>query len=90
VTKLAILHRTFEMRGMHRDDLIEYFISLNGKNVGFGKFIGEKWEVEVCEEDTIAIGSLNLPTTTVVFSCEEELFEPMIYAFRLKFLSAGG
>ncbi|MCX7709045.1 MAG: hypothetical protein N2484_04280 [Clostridia bacterium] len=87
---MAILQKTLEMRGMPRTDLINYFISLHGKNIGSGKIAGENWEVEVREERLVAIGSLNIPSTIVIFRCDEEFMEPMISAFRLKFLSAGG
>lgn len=87
---MAILQKTLEMRGMSRNDIINYFSSINGENIGSEKFIGENWEVEVSQETLATIGSLNIPSTTVVFRCKEELLEPMISAFRLKFLSAGG
>lgn len=87
---MAISQKTLEMRGMRRIDLIDYFISLKGVNTGFGKIRGENWEVEVSEESLVTIGSFSIPSTILVFRCEEEFLEPMISAFRLKFLSAGG
>lgn len=87
---MMIIEKTLEMRGMPREEIITYFISINGKNVCLGKFIGENWEVEVSEESRVKIGSLEIPSTTVVFRSEKENLEQMISKFRLKFLSAGG
>ncbi len=87
---MKIIEKTLEMRGMPRDEIINYFISINGKSVYLGKFVGENWEVEVSEESRIKIGSLEIPSTTVVFRSEKENLEQMILKFRLKFLSVGG
>ena len=87
---MIIIEKMIEMRGMRRSEIINYFISINGENVGFGKFKGQNWEVKVSEESLMTIGSLEIPSTKVLFCGEKELLEQMITAFRLKFLSAGG
>lgn len=87
---MIVIEKTLEMRGRTRDEIINYFISINGKNVCPGKLIGENWEVEVSEESRIKIGSLEIPSTTVVFRSDKENLEQMISKFRLRFLSAGG
>lgn len=78
------------MRGMRRSEIIDYFIGIDGKDLGLGKFKGQDWVVEVSEESLITIGSLEIPSTTVLFRGDEERLEQMVFEFRLKFLSAGG
>lgn len=87
---MVVIEKILEMRGMHRAEIMDYFISIDGTNIGFGKFIGPNWEVDISEENLIIIGSLKIPSTTVLFRSEKEQLEQMIWAFRLKFLSAGG
>lgn len=79
-----------EMRGMRRKEIINYFILLGGKHEADGKFTGPDWEVGIGEERLVALGSLEIPSTTVIFRCREDLLEKMVSAFRLKFLTAGG
>lgn len=87
---MEVLEKIMEMRGMHRSEITNYFLSINGEDNGFGKFTGEGWEVEVGEEKSIAICSLILSATIVSFRCRKDLLEPMLSAFRMRFLSAGG
>lgn len=87
---MITIEKMMEMRGMKRSEIINYFISINGENAGAGRFIGRNWQVEVFEENLVAIGSFKIPATKVIFRGEKELLEQMIAAFRLKFLSAGG
>lgn len=85
-----MIEKCLEMRGMQRIEILNYFISLEGENIGEGRFVGANWEVEVSEEIIITIGSLKLPSTKVLFRSNEEILEQMLFAFNLKFLSAGG
>jgi hypothetical protein len=87
---VEVLEKILEMRGMQRSEIVNYFISINGKNIGDGKFISEVWEVEIGEEIVITLGALKIPSTTVIFRCKKEISETMVLAFRLKFLTAGG
>jgi hypothetical protein len=87
---MVIVERILEMRGRPRIEFINYFISIDGENIGDEKFVGHNWEVELSEESLINIGSLKLPSTKVLFRCDKEIIEQMIFAFNLRFLSAGG
>lgn len=78
------------MRGMKRIELINYFISIGGKDMGGGKYAGQGWQVEISNENLVTLGSLKFPATIVTLRCRKDLSEPMLYAFRLRFLSAGG
>ncbi len=84
------MEKTMEMRGMKRKEIVDYFISIGGNDTMQGSLIGRGWEVEIGQEKAAKLGSFEIPSTNVKFQCEEELFENMIYAFRLRFLKAGG
>ncbi len=84
------VEKRLEMRGMRRSEIINYFTALYEKNISKGKFIGQNWQVEINKEKFITIGSLNIPTTIVIFRGSKEDLGPVISAFRMKFLSAGG
>lgn len=79
-----------EMRGMPRQDLLEYFISIGGKWNEKGTFIGPNWEVDLSETWACKIGSIQVPATRLTFRVKEEEWAEIIKAFRLHFLSAGG
>ena len=81
---------SLEMRGMPRRDLEEYFLSIEGKQVGQGTYEFSNWKVELKEERSLTMGSLHIPTTLVNFQVEEEDWSKIVDAFHLRFLSAGG
>ncbi len=87
---MSTTEKVLEMRGMHRSQIINYFYTIRSKNIGCGKFSGKNWEVEIGVENLITIGSIKIPSTMVTFKGENDLLKKIIYAFRLKFLSAGG
>jgi len=87
---MKIIEKTMEMRGMRRTEIINYFLSIAEENIGNWKFKGIGWEVIVDEESIASIGRLQLPSTNVTFRCDEKIIDEVIYAFRLKSLSAGG
>ena len=85
-----IEEHTLEMRGMPRRDLEEYFLSIEGKQVGQGKYVYSNWNVELADEHYLTIGSLQIPATFVTFRVNEEDWPKIVEAFHLRFLSAGG
>jgi len=87
---MKFIEKILEMRGMKRVELVNYFISIGGKAISDENFFGQGWEVEISKEKIVTLGSLKIPATIVVFRCKEDLFDEIIVAFRLKFLSAGG
>ncbi len=74
--------KVLEMRGMRRQEIMDYFMSLKG--------IGEDFQVEVSEESLVSMGSLAIPTTVVIFKGDKDQLEEAIYNFRIRFLTAGG
>ncbi|PKM96417.1 MAG: hypothetical protein CVU84_01505 [Firmicutes bacterium HGW-Firmicutes-1] len=81
--------RLLEMRGMRRQEIIDYFMGLEHIECNLSTFVGEHWSAEVREESFVSIGSLLIPSTIVIFKGEKSL-ESVIYSFRLRFLTAGG
>lgn len=84
------MEKVMEMRGIRRQEIVDYFIEIGGDDEGQGSFTGHGWQVEVGQENMVRLGSLEIPSTVVRLQCEEELFENMVYEFRLRFLKAGG
>lgn len=87
---MATIEETIEIRGISRKYLEEYFIRLGGRSDGQGKFSGPDWEVELGEERSCSLGSLQFPSTRVFFHAEEALCRELVAAFRQEFLRAGG
>ena len=87
---MAIKVKILNMGGMSQARLLEYFYSIGGKNLGDGKFVGQDWEIEVQKEKIVSLGSLNIPSTIVIFRCEDAIIDNMLKDFRQKFLTAGG
>lgn len=87
---MAKVNKLFEMRGMKREELVNYFISIGGSYVGNMKYIGIDWEVEIGEQEICRLGVIEIPAAKILLSVEEENFDSMVEAFRLRFLSAGG
>lgn len=79
-----------EMRGMRRQEIIDYFTCLNDIELSLSTFIGEHYQIEVSEESFVSLGSIKIPSTIVKFMGEKEFLEQVIYSFRLRFLTAGG
>ncbi|WP_350344014.1 hypothetical protein PRVXT_000383 [Proteinivorax tanatarense] len=87
---MAIIKEKLEMRGMSREELVNYFSSISRKNHNNCLFYGEGWKVKVTNQKITMICSLKIPSTVVEFYIQEEVFDDFLKAFRLKFLSAGG
>jgi hypothetical protein len=82
--------KLLEMRGMRRQEIMDYFMSLRLMEYNSSIFIGEHWTVQVKEEMFVSLGSLTIPSTTVKFTGEKDYLDEAIYSFRLRFLTAGG
>ncbi|MFZ5973913.1 MAG: hypothetical protein ACOYU3_00700 [Bacillota bacterium] len=78
-----------DLRGTKRSEIIGYFSGMDGIHTRAGKFVYRDWEVEVGEEGVHTVGSLRFPSVKVTFRGEKELLEKEIYAFRIRFWTAG-
>ena len=82
--------KTLEIRGKNRAEIIDYFCGLGGTDTGEERFCFPGWEAAVGSEGVHAVRGLRFPSVKVVFSGEPALVEKAIWAFRIRFLSAGG
>jgi len=82
--------KEFEMRGMKRIEIVNYFITIGGEKTSDENLIGKGWEVQISKEKLVAIGSFKIPATEVILLCRKDIIDKMINAFNLRFLSAGG
>ncbi|MBC2728760.1 hypothetical protein [Desulfosporosinus sp.] len=87
---MGIKEYSLEMRGMPRRDLEEYFLSIGGELKGKGRFLGPNWEVNLSDTWYCSLGKIQIPATQLTFRVNEEDGDKFVWAFRLKFLSAGG
>ncbi|PKM51946.1 MAG: hypothetical protein CVV02_04870 [Firmicutes bacterium HGW-Firmicutes-7] len=87
---MIIEEKFLEMRGMRRQEIIDYFISLDFLACDLSTFVGEHLRIEVGEEVFVKMGSLSIPATSIKFSGEKDVVEKVLYWFRLRFLTAGG
>jgi len=87
---MAINEYPLEMRGMSHKDLEEYFLTIGGKFIGQGTYLGPNWEVKLSDEWTCSMRSIQVPATSVIFRVDDEIWPQIYNAFRLRFLSAGG
>lgn len=84
------MEKNFEIRGIKRSELVNYFIGIDGKDEGCGYISGKDWNAQIGEETSVTLGSLKIPVVMVTFKSKKELFEEMVFAFRIKFLRMGG
>lgn len=87
---MAKQEHSLEMRGMPHRDLEEYFLSIGGKQVGQGTYLTANWEVDLSDEWTCTMGSIQVSATRVTFRVHDEDWPEILKAFRFRFLSAGG
>lgn len=82
--------KLLEMRGMRRQEIIDYFSRLPELECHMSIFRAVDWTVEVGEEVLVTLGKIKIPSTTVKFTGRKDSLEQAIYRLRLRFLSAGG
>ncbi|MBN1332947.1 MAG: hypothetical protein JW971_04200 [Synergistales bacterium] len=79
-----------ELRGIKREEFMDYFVALGGENMGNGKIRGVFWEVEIGPQEHLCLGPLELPTVKIIFQVEEGSFKAFLSDFRMKFIRGGG
>lgn len=87
---MDFIEKAFEMRAVKRNDIIDYFIKIGGKETENGIIADEDWETEVGPEFRAPLGPYSITAVNVVFRCKKELFDRMYYKFCLEFFHAGG
>ncbi len=87
---MELIKKVMEMRGMRRQEIVDYFKSLDNTVYEKDSFCGDGWRVEIGEEIIIGMRVFQVPSTTLIFSGDKEILDKIIYKFRLRFLTAGG
>ncbi len=78
------------LSGIRRKYLLTYLQSICTTTKNDRYFFGEGWEIELLPEVPRNSGSITLTQTHVIFRGTLEIIDPIIYHFRMEFLSAGG
>jgi len=78
------------MRGIPREEIVEYFKDLSKHTHNNKIFYGIDWVVEVGDEKPCLLGSITLKEVDIIFSASQESLEVLLADFRLKFMRAGG
>ena len=85
-----IKRQVIELRGVKREEFLDYFLILGGKDLGDGKIRGLSWEVEIGPEEYLCLGTMELPSVKIIFKVEEGSFRAFLSDFRMKFIRGGG
>ena len=80
----------FILSGIRRKYLQTYLESICESSKEGKKFLGEGWEIELHAEKKKKAGIVQLTQTQIFFRGELATIDPIIYKFRMEFLSAGG
>lgn len=83
------IKNTLEMRGIQREEFIDYFQNMGGQNTAEGTYTGAYWEVQIGPQFPCRLGKLVIPSIKITFFVEEGYFEEMLKKFRLSFMRGG-
>jgi hypothetical protein len=79
-----------EMRGVLLDEILSYFRETGWQEVSPGLWRGRWGSVETGVQGEVSLGSIRLPSVTLVFRLRERDHEKILSVFRSRFLKAGG
>ena len=81
---------TIEIRGVSREEIESFFLESGWKNISPGKWSSRRGEVDIGDLEEVCLGSMRLPSVTLVFSLGKNVSDEVLTAFRARFLRAGG
>lgn len=84
------MEEKIEMRGVSRGDLMAFFRETGWKEVSPGVWESIHGSVEAGPQEEISLGSVRLPSVTLVFRIVDGEHEKVLTTFRSRFLKAGG
>lgn len=87
---MEFTEKVIEMRTIPRNEIVDYFIGIGGKDMGHGRIEGQDWEVEVSREKPVALGPFSIFSVIIILRCKKELFNRMYTEFCSGFLRGGG
>ncbi len=76
--------------GIEPEELQEYFSSIANEVKCMTHFEGEGWVVEIDLLPNRVHHSIQIPSTRIRFSGDQNICEKLIYTFRKKFMRGGG
>lgn len=79
-----------EMRGVSLDEILSHFRETGWQEVSPGLWSGKCGSVETGPQEEVSLGSIRLPSVTLVFRLRREDHEKVLSSFRSRFLKAGG
>ncbi|UOE92182.1 hypothetical protein [Alkalihalobacillus sp. LMS39] len=83
--------KQLEIRGIHRQNIIDYIYQLHGKEKKPNHYQGPTWTCTVSKEKTIRFFQSDIPVVFVTFwSGDKDVLETILKQFRLKTFRAGG
>lgn len=87
---MEFTEKSFEMRAVRREDIVNYFIKIGGHKKEDGTLAGEGWKTEIGQETIVFLGSLILPEIKITIRARKEIFDKLYADFNMVFLHAGG
>ena len=87
---MEFTEKSFEMRAIKREDIVNYFKKIGGNEKGDGMLAGEGWETEIGRETPVFLGSFILPEIKITIRARKEIFDKFYTDFNMVFLHAGG
>ena len=82
--------KSFEMRAVKREDIVNCFIKIRGNEKEDGTVAGEGWETEIGQETTVYLGSFILQKINITIRARKDLFDKLCADFNMVFSHAGG
>jgi len=79
-----------EIRGVSREEIESFFLESGWENVSQGTWNSRSGEVDIGDFEEVSLGSIRLPSVTLVFRLRKSAFDEVLSAFRARFLRAGG
>jgi hypothetical protein len=79
-----------EIRGVRMEDIESYFLESGWENTFPGVWSSDGGSVGIGDTEEVFLGSIRLPSVTLVFRLRESGFDEVLSAFRARFLRAGG
>ena len=85
-----MVHEKIIISGIRRKYLLVYIQSIGEQSKDENIFFGPGWEIELQAEQSKSAGIVQLTKTLVIFRGDPTIIDPIMFRFRMEFLSAGG
>lgn len=87
---MEFIEKSFAMRAVKREEIVNYFAKIGGNKKEDGTLAGEGWETEIGQETPVPLGSFMLPEIKVTIHARKEIFDKLYADFSMVFFHAGG